>query len=129
MEAQLVIKDLNRRRLLIGLLGIPAILLGIEEALHQPTAARQVVVNQDRMSFFEEEMAVRWDMYHTGGAIRAARGLPTWIEELTTFALSARETAWQHRTYCLLGGCQWQALQAHRFPAPRDRHRSPLGSR
>jgi ribosome-binding protein aMBF1 (putative translation factor) len=34
MEKQAMIKDLSRRRLLIGLLGIPAVLMGLE---HEPS--------------------------------------------------------------------------------------------
>jgi tetratricopeptide (TPR) repeat protein len=96
MEQQEVIRNLTRRRLLVGLLGIPAGLLGIEEAINffqQPTQ-----INNDRMAFFEEHLNMRWDMYHTGGTIRANRGLQTWISEITAFAHETTGTIWEERS-------------------------------
>lgn len=96
MEQQEVIRDLTRRRLLVGLLGIPAASLGIEEAINfiqQPTQ-----INNDRMAFFEEHLNMRWDMYHTGGTTRANRGLKTWISEITAFAQEATGTIWEARS-------------------------------
>jgi transcriptional regulator with XRE-family HTH domain len=127
IEGQPVIKNLDRRRLLVGVLGIPAVLLGIDAQPHQTaiTATGQVAINQDRMSFFEEEMATRWDMYHTGGTIRAARGLPTWIDELTTFASAARGTAWQQRAYSLLSlSYQLQSCTARDLMRYDDAHQA-----
>src|SRR5271165_3549022 len=69
MEEQEVIKDIQKRRLLIGLLGIPAVLVGLE-AEQKVAEKTGIAVNQDRMAFFEEEMATRWDLYHVGGTIR-----------------------------------------------------------
>lgn len=96
MEQQKVIKSLGRRRLLVGLLGIPAVLLGINGDVHfiqQPTQ-----LNNDHMAFLEELLTVRWDVYHTGGTARANRGLDTWISETVDFAQEAAGTIWQERT-------------------------------
>lgn len=101
MEQQSMIKNIDRRRLLVGLLGIPAALLGLEveqqKALEAPMA-----INTDRMSFFEEEMAARWDMYHIGGTKRASRGLEVWLSEMARFARSAQNSVWHERALALL---------------------------
>src|SRR5258708_3443659 len=68
MEQQNVIRNLERRRLLVGLLGIPAVLMGIEGEINfiRPPAK----INNDHMACLEEGLAVRWDLYHTGGTVR-----------------------------------------------------------
>lgn len=101
MEQQEMVKSINRRQLLIGLLGIPAALM----ALEQPkilTIKPSLILNHDRMTFFEDEMAARWELFHTGGTLRAARGLDMWIKEITTFAKSSQSTSWHERTLTLL---------------------------
>ncbi len=95
MEGQDVIKNVQRRRLLVGLLGIPAALLGLETEQRAADQARVIPINQDRMSFLEDELAARWELYYTGGTARAARGLPTWMHEIAKFASAARGTPWQ----------------------------------
>ncbi len=101
MEKQAMIKDINRRQLLIGLLGIPAALMELEnELLHVQKSP--LVLNNDRMSFFEDEMSTRWELYYTGGTLRAARGLDMWINEVTQLAQSSQGTAWHNRTLVLL---------------------------
>ena len=101
MEQQSMIKNVERRRLLIGLLSIPAALLGLEVE-QQQAQKTPVAINTDRMSFFEEEIATRWDMYHTGGTIRAFRGLEMWLSEMTNFARSAQGSVWHERALSLL---------------------------
>lgn len=101
MEGQSMIRNIERRRLLVGLLSIPAALLGLEQEQKQ-VQKTSIAVNQDRISFFEDEMATRWDMYHTGGTIRASRGLGMWIGEMLRFARSAQSTIWQDRALTLL---------------------------
>jgi len=101
MEGQAVIKNVNRRRLLVGLLAIPAALMGLEDEQRHANAVG-VALNQDRMSFLEDELATRWEMYHTGGTVRAARGLGTWTQEIGRFVAAARGSAWRERAYTLL---------------------------
>jgi len=101
MEKQPMIKDVSRRRLLVGLLGIPVALMGLEnEQLHAELS--HLLFNDDRMAFFENEMAARWELYYTGGNLRATRGLDMWINEITQFAKSSQGTAWRERSLALL---------------------------
>jgi transcriptional regulator with XRE-family HTH domain len=101
MEKQAMIRDIGRRRLLVGLLGIPAILMGLEHE-SSPVEQLNLLLNNDRMAFFEDEMAMRWELYFTGGTRRAARGLDLWIHEMTQFAKSSQGTAWHERALALL---------------------------
>ncbi len=100
MEQQIVIKSLERRRLLVGLLGIPAAMLGIESSVDFIRPLTKL--NNDHMAFLEEGLAVRWDMYHTGGTVRANRGLDVWIEETKDFARKAAGTIWRDRALTTL---------------------------
>jgi tetratricopeptide (TPR) repeat protein len=54
------------------------------------------------MSFLEDVMTTRWDMYHTGGTVRAAQGIDVWIREITTFSKSTQGSTWHRRTLSLL---------------------------
>lgn len=102
MEKQAMVKNINRRQLLIGLLGIPAALMELEnELLHQALKA-PLVLNNDRMSFLEDEMSTRWELYYTGGTLRAARSLDMWMNEVTQLAQSSQGKAWNNRTLALL---------------------------
>ncbi len=100
MEKHRVIKNPERRRLLVGLLGIPATLMGLDGE-PQPSTIH-LMLNDDRMAFFEHEMATRWDVYRTGGTTRAYRGLNIWLKEAETFAQEARGTMWHDRAHTLL---------------------------
>ncbi len=101
MEQQQMIKSISRRQLLVGLLGIPSTLMALEQP--QTIAIKPgLILNNDRMTFFENEMAARWELYHTGGTLRAARGLDMWMKEITTFAQSSQSTGWHERTLTLL---------------------------
>jgi len=42
------------------------------------------------MSFLEDEMSTCWELYYTGGTLRAARGLDMWINEVTGLAKSSQ---------------------------------------
>jgi hypothetical protein len=95
-----MIKNINRRRLLVGLLGIPVALMGLE--IEPRDAEQPTIVNDDRMAFFENEMATRWEMLLIGGPLRAARGLRLWLQEIERFTLAAQGTSWHKRTLALL---------------------------
>jgi tetratricopeptide (TPR) repeat protein len=70
-------------------------------------------------------MATRWEMYHTGGTTRAARGLPTWMQEMVQFAGSAKGTAWQQRAYTLLAmSYQLQSATARDLMRYPEAHRA-----
>src|SRR5712692_1786066 len=83
MEKQAMIKNISRRQLLMGLLGIPAALMELENGLLHQALKTPLTLNKDRMSFLEDEMPTRWELYYTGGTLRAARGLDIWIDEVT----------------------------------------------
>ena len=100
MEKQSVIKDSKRRQLLVGLLGIPAVLLGLNS--EQELLPSNRVINADRMAFFEHELATRWDIYHTGGTHRAARGFDIWLKEAENLMQEVKGSAWHARAYTLL---------------------------
>lgn len=101
MENMPVIRNLTRRQLLVGILGIPAELMGLEGKQRQPLKTN-LVLNDDRMGFFENVMATRWDVYHTGGTILAYRGLNVWMKEAENFAHETIESFWHARAYSLL---------------------------
>jgi transcriptional regulator with XRE-family HTH domain len=101
MERKAMIREVNRRRLLVAMLGIPAGLLGLAEE-QQAAQRTTVTVNDDRMAFLEDELTTRREMYHTGGTLRAARGITTWCREVERLAAAARTTAWRERALTVL---------------------------
>src|ERR1700682_4549827 len=84
MEQQGVIRNLERRRILVGLLGIPTALLAIDG--NKPPVETHLPMNRDRMSFFEHQNITRWNIYHTGGTDLVYQGLDIWINEMGNFA-------------------------------------------
>src|SRR5579859_6181845 len=100
MEQQRMIRSLERRRMLIGLLGIPAALMGL--SADTDILLKPIKMNNDYMAFFEESVAIRWDIYNTGGTGRAYRGLYLWLQESEEFAREAIGTAWQERANAAL---------------------------
>lgn len=101
MEQRPMIKNVERRKLLIRLLGIPAALMALEGEL-QTSHHTDFLLNADPMSFFEDEVVTRWEVYHIGGTSRAARSLDRWMNEVTSFARSAQGTGWQRRAQAVL---------------------------
>ena len=101
MEQQDVIKDIKRRQLLVGLLGIPASLMSLDEAIIHKIIS-PLMLNQDHMAFFEQELATHWDIYHTGGTTRAFQGLHTWIQEMREFAEACTGGIWHKRAHTAL---------------------------
>jgi tetratricopeptide (TPR) repeat protein len=100
MEQQHMIRNLERRRMLIGLLGIPATLMGLHT--DPDILLKPIKMNNDYMAFYEEGVAIRWDIYHTGGTGRAYRGLDLWLQGSENFAREAAGTAWQGRANATL---------------------------
>lgn len=62
-----MIRNINRQRLLVGLLGIPVALMGLE--LESRDAEQPILINDDQMAFFENEMATRWEVMLIGGPL------------------------------------------------------------
>src|ERR1051326_1215496 len=101
MEQRPMIKNVERRKLLIRLLGIPAALLALEGELEASTHT-DFLLNADPMSFLEDEVVTRWEVYHIGGTLRAVRSLDRWMQEVTSFVRSAQGTGWQKRALAVL---------------------------
>ncbi len=106
-----MIKDINRRKFLVALLGIPASLMALDEEGQkgQIVERAELAFNDDPMSFLEDQLQTRWEIHLIGGPIRAAHGLHRWLTEVDTFAASARGTAWNSRSLSLL--CMSYQLQ------------------
>jgi len=101
MEQRPMIKSLKRRELLVKLLGIPAVLMGLESETQQPRKT-VLLLNEDPMSFLENELVTHWEVYHIGGTLRAVRGLDRWMSEASNFARSTQGTGWQGRSHAVL---------------------------
>jgi len=101
MEQHAIIKNLDRREFLVGMLDIPLALMGLENE-QQLVEKVQRVLHHDRIAFFEQEMEARRTLYHTGGTICAAHGLDTWIMELAEFIELSQGTGWFRRGLVLL---------------------------
>lgn len=104
IEQQAMIKDINRRKFLVALLGIPASLMALDEEVQrgQIVERAEVAFNDDPMSFLEDQMQTRWEIHLIGGPIRAAHGVYRWLTEVDTFAASTKGTAWNSRALSLL---------------------------
>jgi transcriptional regulator with XRE-family HTH domain len=105
IEKQEMIKSISRRKVLATLLSIPLTLLGIkaiEEESNDTSLLSIERYDRSQMAFLKEELATRWEMYHTGGTIRAGRGLSLWIGEIIKFAKSCEGTIWYRDALVLL---------------------------
>ncbi len=111
IEQQAMIKDIDRRRFLVALLGIPASLMGLDAETQgtQILKEAEVIFNEDPLSFLEDQMQTRWEIQLIGGPLRAARGLHRWVTEVDTLAKSTQGTAWNSRVLSLL--CMTYQLQ------------------
>ena len=76
LESKLMIRSTTRRWLLVGLLGIPASQLDLKGEPPWSKKSR-LNVNNDTMSFFENEMAMRWEVHKTSGprSVRSQKGV------------------------------------------------------
>src|SRR6266516_4082329 len=66
LEKEAVIKDYDRRRFLVALLGIPAISMGLGTEQHQ-RETEMLLFNDDPMLFIEDMGANRWRTHLMGG--------------------------------------------------------------
>jgi transcriptional regulator with XRE-family HTH domain len=106
LESKAMVRSMQRRWFLVGLLGIPATFLDLEGT--PPWDERTTLaVNQDTMSFFESELDLRWQVLNTAGYAVAANGLSLWIDKSVEFVRSASGTPW-HRRACGLLSMSYQ---------------------
>lgn len=106
LESKAMVRSMQRRWFLVGLLGIPAAFLDLEGT--PPWDERTTLaVNQDTMSFFESELDLRWQVLNTAGYAVAANGLSLWIDKSVEFVRSASGTPW-HRRACGLLSMSYQ---------------------
>src|SRR5579875_120895 len=110
MEMRAVIKDPERRRLLVGLLGIPAAYLALDREAASPITKTRLILNDDRMAFYEEQLETNWEVFHLGGTSRAERWIDIWMSNVADFAREARGTAWEKRALAVL--CMSYQLKA-----------------
>src|SRR5258708_10756132 len=96
MEQEAVIKELDRRRFLVALLGIPAAYLGLDHE-QQEIEKTIFIFNDDSMSFLEDMLATRWKTHLMGGPLHAAHSLDRLVNEVITFAQQVQGQAWQKR--------------------------------
>jgi tetratricopeptide (TPR) repeat protein len=117
MEREAMIKDPERRRLLVALLGIPALYMKIDgEQLAQQ--ANVLLFNDDPMSSIEDMIDNRWKLHLMGGPLSAFRGLDRTVRGVENFAKEMRGKAWHQRAhtqlcmaYQLRGSVQGDMLQ------------------
>jgi tetratricopeptide (TPR) repeat protein len=96
MEQRPMIKSLKRRQFLVELLGIPAVLMALENEkprLH----AISLMFNDDPMAYLENAMTLRFEAQQIGGTRSASQGLPMWMTEVTQFVKESQGTGWHTR--------------------------------
>ena len=100
---------MNRRDLIQELtaLGFTIIMAPHQLIDHQPVILVPEVSNlsgtyEGSLSFFENDIATRWELYYTGGPVRAERGLDLSIREIAKLARLAEGTGWHQRILRLL---------------------------
>jgi tetratricopeptide (TPR) repeat protein len=102
MELEIVIRDPERRKFLVGLLGIPAASMNLEPEEVPPVQQTRLVLNGDRMAFYEEQLEARWKLLYMGGPLHALAGLESWLYEIEDFARTASGTQWHQRSLTVL---------------------------
>ncbi|MBV8822849.1 MAG: helix-turn-helix transcriptional regulator [Ktedonobacteraceae bacterium] len=103
MEKQVVIKDVERRQLLIALLGIPAAYLQLTTDTQEQQVERVMLVyNDDPMSFLEDTVNARWTTLLIGGALHTASGLGRLVQGVESFAQRIPESGWYRRAHMQL---------------------------
>jgi tetratricopeptide (TPR) repeat protein len=102
LEQTPMIEDLDRRTFLVKLLGIPAVLMALENDLSFSGNMINLVVNDDPMSFLEDIVATRWKTHLMGGPLSAAHGLERVVKEVAHFEQEVRGKAWHQRAMAQL---------------------------
>lgn len=96
-----MIKNLDRRRFLVALLGIPAAYLGLADR-QLSIEAHVLLVNDDPMSFLEDMLSTRWRNHLMGGPSQAAGGLEHVVNATEDFAQKMRGKGWHGRALAQL---------------------------
>ncbi|GHO77003.1 hypothetical protein KSD_47740 [Ktedonobacter sp. SOSP1-85] len=101
LEKEAVIEDLNRRRFLVALLGIPATYMGLN-IQQQAIDEALFLFNDDPMTFLEDMVANRWKTHLMGGPLSASQGLERFVKEVETFSQKMQGKQWHHRAHVQL---------------------------
>jgi tetratricopeptide (TPR) repeat protein len=101
LESAPMIRSTSRRWFLVGLLGIPASQLNLQG---EPpwSKKRHLLVNNDTMGFFENEIAMRWQVYKASGPALAMHGLDLWMTQVKAFVDETCGTPWHKRALGVL---------------------------
>ncbi|HEU0001987.1 MAG TPA: helix-turn-helix transcriptional regulator [Ktedonobacteraceae bacterium] len=101
MEQRPMIKNLKRRQFLVELLGIPAVLMALEDAKPRLNSI-SLLFNDDPMAYLENAMILRFEAQQIGGTRSASQGLPMWMREVTHFVKETQGTGWHTRALAVL---------------------------
>ncbi len=101
MEQLAMIKDIERRWFLVGLLGIPAILLGLE-GKPPPRVSTNFALNEDSIGYLENGIVLRWEMHKIAGSISVAHGLDMWMNEVGAFVKATQGKVWHTRSLSVM---------------------------
>ncbi len=101
MEQRPMIKSLKRRQFLVELLGIPAVLMALENEKPRLNAI-SLLFNDDPMAYLENAMILRFEAQQIGGTRSASQGLPMWMSEVTHFVKESQGTGWHMRALAVL---------------------------
>jgi len=101
LEKEAVIKDYDRRRFLVALLGIPAISMGLGTEQHQ-RETEMLLFNDDPMLFIEDMVANRWRTHLMGGPSSAAQGMGRMVKSVASLAQRFRGGEWHQRSHTQL---------------------------
>lgn len=94
---QATIMDTIRRQLLRHIFGVSTALAGLS---HQQVPS---LLDSDHVTFLEQEMEQQWNLYHTGGTVRAYKGLQVWLRAIEESAFASQASTQKSRMYSLLG--------------------------
>jgi len=101
MEQRPMIKSLKRRQFLVELLGIPAVLMALENE-KPPLNTVSLMFNDDPMAYLENAMILRFEAQQIGGTRSASQGLPMWMSEVTHFVNETQGSGWHTRALAVL---------------------------
>ena len=101
MEQRPMIKNLKRRQFLVELLGIPAVLMALENEKPRLNSV-SLMLNDDPMAYLENAMILRFEAQQIGETRSASQGLPMWMSEVTRFVNATQGTGWHTRALAVL---------------------------
>ena len=96
--------DLIRELTALGftIITAPHQLIDHQPIIHIPEVSNLSGLHEGSLPFFENDVATRWELYYTGGPVRAGRGLDLSIQGITKLARSAEGAGWHQRALRLL---------------------------